>query len=146
VSRGGAEAPPQLPKPSGQHRGKPIAEPREQPLDGIALATPAGGVDGEQGPDVLVAQVEPLEVEIMPEGYPADRCLRRADLVLQRATIQASTRMLRGRAWPSAKLHAHILSPLPTGTFPGVDDAEVYRFLAAHAGEQPGRFGRTAGS
>lgn len=41
----------------------------------------------------------------------------------------------RGRAWPSARLHAHILSPLPTGTFPGVDDAELYRFLAAHAGE-----------
>ncbi|MGN6444013.1 helix-turn-helix domain-containing protein [Amnibacterium sp.] len=39
----------------------------------------------------------------------------------------------RGRVWPSAKLHAHILSPLPTGTFPGVDDAEVYRFLDAHA-------------
>ena len=39
----------------------------------------------------------------------------------------------RGKAWPSAKLHAHVLSPLPTGTFPGVDDAEVYRFLASHA-------------
>ncbi len=38
-----------------------------------------------------------------------------------------------GRAWPSAKLHAHVLSPLPTGTFPGVDDAEVHRFLDAHA-------------
>jgi hypothetical protein len=42
-------------------------------------------------------------------------------------------RRWKGKAWPSAKLHAHILSPLPTGTFPGVDDAEVYRFLAAHA-------------
>ncbi len=39
----------------------------------------------------------------------------------------------RGKAWPSAKLHAHILSPLPTGTFPGVDDAELYRFLDTHA-------------
>lgn len=38
-----------------------------------------------------------------------------------------------GRAWPSAKLHAHILSPLPTGTFPGVDDGEVFRFLQDHA-------------
>ena len=38
-----------------------------------------------------------------------------------------------GKAWPSAKLHAHILSPLPTGTFPGVDDQEVYRFLEAHS-------------
>jgi predicted transcriptional regulator/DNA-binding Xre family transcriptional regulator len=38
-----------------------------------------------------------------------------------------------GRAWPSAKLHAQILAALPTGTFPGVDDAEVNRFLDAHA-------------
>lgn len=38
-----------------------------------------------------------------------------------------------GRAWPSAKLHAQVLAPLPSGTFPGVDDAEVYRFLEAHA-------------
>ena len=38
-----------------------------------------------------------------------------------------------GQAWPSARLHAHVLSPLPSGTFPGVDDAEVYEFLEAHA-------------
>ncbi|TFC79465.1 XRE family transcriptional regulator [Cryobacterium sp. TMS1-20-1] len=38
-----------------------------------------------------------------------------------------------GRAWPSARLHAHVLSPLPSGTFPGVDDSEVYAFLEAHA-------------
>ena len=37
-------------------------------------------------------------------------------------------------AWPSAKLHAHILSPLPSGTFPGVDDRELYEFLETHAG------------
>ncbi|TFC86176.1 helix-turn-helix domain-containing protein [Cryobacterium sinapicolor] len=40
-----------------------------------------------------------------------------------------------GRAWPSARLHAHVLSPLPSGTFPGVDDTEVYEFLEAHAAE-----------
>lgn len=39
----------------------------------------------------------------------------------------------RGKAWTSAKLHAHILSPLPSGTFPGVDDQELYRFLESHA-------------
>jgi XRE family transcriptional regulator, fatty acid utilization regulator len=39
-----------------------------------------------------------------------------------------------GQAWPSARLHAHILSPLPTGRFPGVDEAEVYAFLEQHAG------------
>ena len=38
-----------------------------------------------------------------------------------------------GNAWSSAKLHAHILSPLPSGTFPGVDDQELYAFLEAHA-------------
>ena len=38
-----------------------------------------------------------------------------------------------GRAWPSAKLHAQILAALPGGTFPGVDEAEVHRFLDAHA-------------
>ena len=38
-----------------------------------------------------------------------------------------------GKAWSSAKLHAHILSPLPSGTFPGVDDRELYEFLETHA-------------
>jgi transcriptional regulator with XRE-family HTH domain len=38
-----------------------------------------------------------------------------------------------GKAWSSAKLHAHTLSPLPSGTFPGVDDRELYEFLEAHS-------------
>ena len=38
-----------------------------------------------------------------------------------------------GKAWPSASMHAHVLSPLPAGSFPGVDDTEMYRFLSAHA-------------
>ncbi|HWH26340.1 MAG TPA: helix-turn-helix domain-containing protein [Pseudolysinimonas sp.] len=38
-----------------------------------------------------------------------------------------------GKAWTSAKVHAHIFSPLPSGTFPGVDDRELYEFLEAHA-------------
>lgn len=41
-----------------------------------------------------------------------------------------------GHAWPSARLHAHVLSPLPSGTFPGVDDAEVYEFLERHSEEE----------
>ena len=41
-----------------------------------------------------------------------------------------------GKAWPSARMHAHVLSPLPTGSFPGVDDTEMYQFLSAHAPEQ----------
>ncbi|MBK0420799.1 helix-turn-helix domain-containing protein [Leucobacter sp. CSA2] len=38
-----------------------------------------------------------------------------------------------GKAWASARMHAHVLSPLPTGKFPGVDDAEMYQFLSDHA-------------
>ena len=38
-----------------------------------------------------------------------------------------------GKAWTSAKVHAHIFSPLPSGTFPGVDDRELYEFLETHA-------------
>ena len=38
-----------------------------------------------------------------------------------------------GQAWTSAKVHAHIFSPLPSGTFPGVDDRELYEFLESHA-------------
>jgi len=37
-----------------------------------------------------------------------------------------------GKAWTSAKVHAHIFSPLPSGTFPGVDDRELYEFLESH--------------
>jgi XRE family transcriptional regulator, fatty acid utilization regulator len=40
-----------------------------------------------------------------------------------------------GQAWPSARLHAHILSPLPSGSFPGVDDTDVFSFLDAHAAQ-----------
>jgi transcriptional regulator with XRE-family HTH domain len=36
------------------------------------------------------------------------------------------------RSWPSATVHAHVLAPLPAGTFPGVDDREVYEFLDRH--------------
>ncbi|WP_306232033.1 helix-turn-helix transcriptional regulator [Agrococcus beijingensis] len=36
-----------------------------------------------------------------------------------------------GQAWPSARAHSHLLAALPPGAFPGVDETEVYSFLAA---------------
>ncbi|PZR52657.1 XRE family transcriptional regulator [Xylanimonas oleitrophica] len=36
-------------------------------------------------------------------------------------------------AWPSARIHQQVLAALPSGAFPGVDDAEVYAFLERHA-------------
>jgi XRE family transcriptional regulator, fatty acid utilization regulator len=38
-----------------------------------------------------------------------------------------------GHAWPSARAHSHILSALPAGSFPGVDDVDIYEFLDRHA-------------
>jgi predicted transcriptional regulator/DNA-binding XRE family transcriptional regulator len=40
-----------------------------------------------------------------------------------------------GKAWPSARVHMQMFSPLPRGAFPGVDDNEVYAFLERHAAE-----------
>jgi XRE family transcriptional regulator, fatty acid utilization regulator len=40
-----------------------------------------------------------------------------------------------GKAWPSARAHSHVLSALPAGSFPGVDDADIYEFLDQHAQE-----------
>ncbi|MCU1634805.1 MAG: family transcriptional regulator [Cryobacterium sp.] len=58
---------------------------------------------------------------------PDESCCRRP-------ASQVASRWV-GNAWPSARLHAHVLSPLPSGTFPGVDDTEVYDFLEAHLGD-----------
>ncbi|MCL3862763.1 helix-turn-helix domain-containing protein [Actinotalea sp. K2] len=56
---------------------------------------------------------------------PAPSCCRRPDETLETRWAP--------HAWPSAALHAHILAPLPSGTFPGVDESEVYAFLDKHA-------------
>jgi XRE family transcriptional regulator, fatty acid utilization regulator len=40
-----------------------------------------------------------------------------------------------GMAWPSARAHSHVLLALPSGSFPGVDDSEVFEFLDRHAGD-----------
>lgn len=36
-------------------------------------------------------------------------------------------------AWPSARVHSHLLAAMPPGVFPGVDDTDVLRFLDRHA-------------
>ncbi|MFV0320189.1 MAG: helix-turn-helix domain-containing protein [Microbacterium sp.] len=56
---------------------------------------------------------------------PDDACCRRPDAAL--------TARWEGKAWPSARVHMQMFSPLPRGAFPGVDDGEVYAFLDHHA-------------
>lgn len=57
---------------------------------------------------------------------PDESCCRRppADLAQEWA----------GQAWPSARAHSHLLAAMPPGAFPGVDETEVYAFLATHSG------------
>ena len=40
-----------------------------------------------------------------------------------------------GQVWPSARAHSHVLAALPPGSFPGVDETEVYAFLDRQAEE-----------
>jgi XRE family transcriptional regulator, fatty acid utilization regulator len=40
-----------------------------------------------------------------------------------------------GKAWPSARAHSHILLALPSGSFPGVDETDVFEFLDRHAAD-----------
>lgn len=56
---------------------------------------------------------------------PDESCCRRPD-------AEAAARWT-GKAWPSARVHMQMFSPLPRGAFPGVDDGEVYAFLDRHA-------------
>ncbi len=62
---------------------------------------------------------------------PDENCCRRPDSTLGQRWS--------GKAWSSARLHAHILSPLPSGTFPGVDDRELYEFLESHSAPVDGQ-------
>ena len=57
---------------------------------------------------------------------PDESCCRRAPAGL--------TERWEGKAWPSARVHMQMFTPLPRGAFPGVDDGEVYAFLDRHAG------------
>ncbi|MHA7283078.1 helix-turn-helix domain-containing protein [Arthrobacter sp. TMS2-4] len=57
---------------------------------------------------------------------PDESCCRRPPVDLAREWA--------GQAWPSARAHSHLLAAMPPGAFPGVDETEVYAFLAAHSG------------
>lgn len=58
-------------------------------------------------------------------GCPAGECCRRPPTELARRWD--------GFAWPSARANSHVLAALPPGSFPGVDEADVYTFLERHA-------------
>src|SRR5579875_3697427 len=63
----------------------------------------------------------------MRSGCPDGDCCKRAP-----ADLEARWE---GMAWPSARAHSHVLSALPAGSFPGVDEADVYEFLDRHSAD-----------
>lgn len=56
---------------------------------------------------------------------PDEQCCRRAP--------QELLEHWAGQAWPSARAQTHLLAAMPQGAFPGVDETEVYSFLAQHS-------------
>lgn len=56
---------------------------------------------------------------------PDENCCREPD--------QHLAAKWQGNAWPSAVMHTQVLAALPQGTFPGVDEREVYAFLELNA-------------
>lgn len=58
-------------------------------------------------------------------GCPDESCCKRPP---QRLFEEWS-----GQAWPSARAQTHVLAAMPQGAFPGVDETEVYAFLAQHS-------------
>lgn len=66
-----------------------------------------------------------------------ERCVSRCpDATCCRRPTDALAARWRGKAWASARVHTHTFSPLPHGTYPGIDDRELYDFLEAHAGDE----------
>jgi transcriptional regulator with XRE-family HTH domain len=62
-------------------------------------------------------------------GRKASQC---PDLACCRNASDPMRSKWSGKAWTSARLHAHVLSPLRGGMFPGVDDVELFEFLRSH--------------
>ncbi len=61
------------------------------------------------------------------------RSSRCPDLDCCRRPDSRTAERWQGNAWASARVHAQIFAPLPHGTYPGIDDRELYEFLERHA-------------
>jgi len=89
-------------------------------------------LDAGRSPDVSIAVGVPYAhvkwfrgretTERSASRCPEESCCRRPPPGL--------ARQWDGYAWPSARTQSHVLAAMPQGTFPGVDDTEVYEFLS----------------
>ncbi|MFF8818678.1 MULTISPECIES: XRE family transcriptional regulator [Leucobacter] len=92
--------------------------------------------DAEQGPFAIACGVQFDDARWF---RGRDTQVRKRSTCPDTACCRTASPTLRerweGKAWPSARMHQHVLTPLPTGTFPGVDDTSMYEFLSKHAPE-----------
>ncbi len=82
----------------------------------LAIGVPFASAKWFRGRDTQVRRRSTCPDESCCRRPPADAAVRWAD-----------------KSWPSARIHQHVFSALPTGDFPGVDASEVYSFLDRHA-------------
>jgi hypothetical protein len=104
--------------PSGTYFCVAQVDPRADRDSAITLGVPFAESRWFRGRETTVRTQS-----LCPDG----ECCQRAPLAL--------AERWEGSAWPSARAHSHILSALPSGAFPGVDDVDVYEFLDRHADE-----------
>ena len=97
-------------------------------VHGVRRSDAGGGVLGQRRRAVRTREVDARPGDHRPVGVPLPR-----PGVLLAAARRASPQRWAGQAWPSARVHSHLLAAMPPGVFPGVDETEVLAFLERHS-------------
>jgi predicted transcriptional regulator/DNA-binding XRE family transcriptional regulator len=103
-------------KPAGTYWCTSAIQSTPQGDFSVSLGTPFATAKWFRGRDTAHRQVSTC---------PDEGCCRRPPADLATKWEQFS--------WPSARLNSSLLAAMPSGTYPGVDSTEVFRFLDAHA-------------
>jgi predicted transcriptional regulator/DNA-binding XRE family transcriptional regulator len=103
-------------KPAGTYWCTSAIQSTPQGDFSVSLGTPFATAKWFRGRDTANRQVSTC---------PDEGCCRRPPADLATKWEQFS--------WPSARLNSSLLAAMPSGTYPGVDSTEVFRFLDAHA-------------
>ncbi|HEY3501177.1 MAG TPA: helix-turn-helix domain-containing protein [Actinocatenispora sp.] len=103
-------------KPNGTHWCAAYVDPSRERNFAITLGVPYEDSRWFRGRDTT---------NRARSACPDGECCRRPPADLARRWDQL--------AWPSARAHSHVLAALPPGTFPGVDETDVYTFLDRHS-------------
>ncbi|WP_157155030.1 MULTISPECIES: helix-turn-helix transcriptional regulator [unclassified Diaminobutyricimonas] len=107
-------------KPAGTYWCTSSIQSTAQGAFSVSLGTPFAHAKWFRGRDTTNRQVS---------SCPDPACCRQAPAALADRWAD--------RSFPNARMQSSLLAALPAGTFTGVDETEVYRFLEAHAPTSP---------